>query len=121
MPSTPAITFLSAPSGRALLAGQGSLALYSPVFSTVIGGAGAYVSDLRVAPDARATGLGRRLLAAVAADASERWGAIYLTLAVYDDSPGARAFYDRLGFAAVDGQARLSLDPAATARLKGEP
>lgn len=105
------------PPFRALLAGESGLALYSPVFSTVAGGAGAWVSDLWVAPAARGTGLGRRLLGAVARDAGAQWGALYLALAVYDTSPGARAFYDRLGFAPVTGQARLTLGPEATARL----
>ena len=57
------------PAFRALLAENASTivgaALYSPVFSTVRAGAGAYVSDLWTAPEARGKGLGRRLLAAV--------------------------------------------------------
>jgi ribosomal protein S18 acetylase RimI-like enzyme len=107
------------PAFRALIAGTRGLVLYSPVFSTVTGGAGAYVSDLWVAPEARGGGLGRRLLAAAARDAAARWGAIHLTLAVYDDSAQARGFYARLGFAPIPGQ-RFALDPAATERLKGE-
>jgi GNAT superfamily N-acetyltransferase len=107
------------PPFRAVVAGDTGLALYSPVFSTVSGGAGAYVSDLWVARDARGGGLGRRLLAAVARDAAESWGAIYLTLAVYDTSPEARAFYDRLGFSPLLGETRLRLEPARMDALKG--
>ncbi|MCA1241728.1 GNAT family N-acetyltransferase [Stappia stellulata] len=72
--------------------------LSSPVFSTTYGGAGIYVSDLWVSDDARGQGLGRRLLAAAIEMAPESWDVRFLKLAVYDDNPRARAFYDRLGF-----------------------
>ena len=47
---------------------------------------------------ARGQGLGRRLLAAAIEMAPESWDVRFLKLAVYDDNPRARAFYDRLGF-----------------------
>jgi ribosomal protein S18 acetylase RimI-like enzyme len=112
------------PPFRAQLAGPGvppqGLALYTPAYSTVVGGAGLYVSDLWVAEGARGTGLGRRLLAAAARDARAIWGARFLTLAVYDHSEGARAFYARLGFRPMTGQTRMILEEAGLHALEGE-
>ncbi|MCG6856976.1 MAG: GNAT family N-acetyltransferase [Salaquimonas sp.] len=93
-------------------------ALYSPVFSTVRAGAGAYVSDLWIAAEARGQGLGRKLLAAVADDARTVWNACFVKLAVYDGNRKARAFYDRLGFAASTGETTLTLDESGLAALK---
>ena len=111
------------PSFRALIAEEGeavtAVALYSPCFSTSRGGALAYISDLWVAEMQRGTGMGRRLLAEVARDAAATWGADRLKLVVYDDSPAARAFYDRLGFTPATGQTELHLDAAQCEALKG--
>lgn len=108
---------------RALLAEQGGqavgAALFSPAFSTVMASTGVYVSDLWVSDTMRGLGLGRRLLRAVAQDAGSVWNAHYLKLAVYDDNPGARAFYDRLGFSLTEGETTLSLNRAAFDALKG--
>lgn len=72
------------------------LALYYPVYSTFAGRPALYVEDLYVAEPARGHGVGRRLMARLAALALEReYGG--LALAVLDWNP-ARAFYDRLGF-----------------------
>lgn len=113
------------PAFRAQLALEGAqtlgVALYSPVFSTVRGGAGIHVSDLWVAPGHRAGGIGRQLLAAALADGRARWAARFIRLAVYDGSPGARRFYDRLGFAPLAGQSDLILDEAGCTALKGTP
>jgi ribosomal protein S18 acetylase RimI-like enzyme len=102
------------PSFRALLAETGGTvvgaALYSPVFSTIRSGAGVYVSDLWVAPETRGSGLGRRLLKAVAEDAATVWSVKFLRLVVYNDNAEARAFYDRLGFVASEGEIILTLD-----------
>ncbi|GAB4347320.1 MAG: GNAT family N-acetyltransferase [Oricola sp.] len=110
------------PAFRALLAeADGDVVgatLYSPVFSTVRAGAGVYVSDLWVLEAMRGTGLGRRLLTAVAADAEMVWNACFLKLAVYDDNRQARAFYDRLGFADSPDETILVLDRAGLAALK---
>lgn len=112
------------PAGHGLIAEAGvalmGVALYSPLVSTAQGGAGTFVSDLWVAPGARGTGLGPRLLAEVARRAEARWGAIFLRLAVYHTSPRARGFYDRLGFTALEGQTALGLSGAAFDRLKEE-
>ncbi|KZY47523.1 hypothetical protein A3731_29740 [Roseovarius sp. HI0049] len=73
-------------------------ALVSPIFSTTLGAAGGYVSDLWVSETARGQGLGRSLLRAVAGFARETWQARFLKLTVYAENTAARAFYDRLGF-----------------------
>jgi ribosomal protein S18 acetylase RimI-like enzyme len=112
------------PAFRALLAEQDGevvgAALYSPVFSTVRAGAGVYVSDLWVSEAARGKGLGRRLLQAVTGDAGAVWNARFLKLVVYDDNPQARAFYDRLGFSASQGEIILTLDKTGLAALKDD-
>jgi GNAT superfamily N-acetyltransferase len=71
-------------------------ALYLADYSTFAGRAGIFVEDLFVAEAARGRGIGRRLLARIAALAQER-GASSLNLNVLDWNP-ARAFYQRLGF-----------------------
>ncbi|WP_305969561.1 MULTISPECIES: GNAT family N-acetyltransferase [unclassified Mameliella] len=112
------------PAFRAQLAEESGamagLALYSPGLSTVRGGAGLYVSDLWVSPAQRSGGLGRRLLAAAYADAASAWGACFLRLQVYDRTPAARRFYDRLGFVPAKGHTDLFLDEAGCAALEGE-
>lgn len=72
--------------------------LVSPVYSTMRGAPGAFVSDLWVEPFARGSGLGRRLLVAARDIAAEAWGARFLRLTVYESNEAARAFYERLGF-----------------------
>lgn len=84
-------------------------AIFTPIFSTTLGGPGTYVSDLWVSEHARGAGLGRRLLAATAREAHSRWGAGFIRLAVYDDNPRAIAFYRRLGFALREGEVGLIL------------
>lgn len=112
------------PAFRAQLAEDGAvlagLALYSPGLSTVRGGPGVNVSDLWVAPAHRSGGLGRLLLAAAFADAARLWGACFLRLQVYDRTPEARRFYDRLGFVPSTGHTDLILDEAGCVALKGE-
>jgi GNAT superfamily N-acetyltransferase len=86
---------------RALLAeSSGSplgLAVYFPEFSTLRGQTGVYLQDLYLCPDARGSGLGRRLIGAVIRDAAE-WHASYLRLAAHTNNEAAIAFYQRLGF-----------------------
>ncbi|WP_071674011.1 GNAT family N-acetyltransferase [Nioella nitratireducens] len=112
------------PAFHALLALDGAdmvgAIMFSPVFSTVRGVPGLYVSDLWVSDAARGTGLGRRLLAAAAARACALWGAGYLRLDVYDDSAGAQGFYNRLGLTPMTGQQTLALSGDGFDRLKGE-
>lgn len=103
---------LDSGAARAVLHDRG-LALWSPFVSTSRGAMGAYVSDLWVADAARGQGLGVRLLAAVRDQAAAEFGAVFLRLAVYAGNPGARQFYDRLGFAPKPDETWLTLEGAA--------
>lgn len=72
-------------------------ALFYPNYSTWDGRPSLFVEDLFVNERARGQGLGRRLLARLAAIALERnWGRLFLN--VLDWNP-ARGFYQRIGFA----------------------
>jgi GNAT superfamily N-acetyltransferase len=71
-------------------------ALFFPNYSTWEGKPGLYVEDIFVEESARKSGLGRKLIAAVAKVAQSR-GCARIDLAVLDWNP-ARGFYDRLGF-----------------------
>ncbi len=102
-----------APVAQAILALRGDqtlgAVLYSPVFSTVRGAAGIYVSDLWVSEGVRGQGLGAQLLAQVACDGAARWAARWMRLAAYHHSHGARRFYAWLGFSEADDQQELRL------------
>lgn len=112
------------PAAQAVLALQADetlgATLFSPVFSTVAGTAGVYVSDLWVAGAARGRGLGRRLLAETALRAARLWRAEWITLAVYAKSTRSRQFYEGLGFAPQAGMVTMRLDRDATQRLMRE-
>lgn len=110
---------LFGPSRRAfaLLAGQDGAVLAQPTLSTMLGGTVTFVSDLWVSAGARGTGLGRRLLAAAAREGAHRWQAVALRLTVYEENAGARAFYDRLGFAVREQDRNALLHGAALTRL----
>jgi len=97
--------------------GLAGLALFTPVFSTVRGGPGVFVSDVWVARGARGRGLGARLLAAVSEAAGDGWNARFLRLAVHDDNSAARDVYDRLGFAPVSGETVMVAEGDAFKRL----
>ena len=116
--------FGAMPSFRALIAETGDtlmgLALFSPVFSTMRGTAGLYVSDLWVAEEARGRGLGQGLLTAAAREAGTLWGAHFLRLVVYDNNPAAQRFYRRLGFSTDTGEILMTLDGNGLSALKGE-
>jgi ribosomal protein S18 acetylase RimI-like enzyme len=71
-------------------------ALFLHNYSTWLGRAGIHVEDIYVSEWARGSGLGRRLLAAVAAAARAR-GCRRVDLSVLHWNP-ARAFYERIGF-----------------------
>ena len=71
-------------------------ALFFPNYSTWEGKPGLYIEDIFVEESARGTGVGRRLIAAVAKIAHSR-GCARIDLAVLHWNP-ARGFYHRLGF-----------------------
>ena len=110
---------------RAIMAEAGSdlagLALYSPLISTTRGMAGAYVSDLWVAPGWRGVGLGPRLLASVRDAAARDWDAGFLRLGVYTRNRQARRFYHGLGFTEAADEHYLTLTGPALEALKGAP
>jgi len=112
-----AALFDPCPRAFALLAGEEGAVLAQPNVSTSLGGTVTFVSDLWVSEDARGTGLGRRLLARAAQEGAARWQAVALRLTVYEDNSGARAFYDRLGFAVRAADRNALLQGAALARL----
>ena len=114
--------FGPSPACFAILAQSGAkpagAALYSPVMSTTMGGTGAYVSDLWVAPGERGQALGPRLLANVARHAAPTLQARFLWLISYNDNFRSLAFYDRLGFRARNGETRLGLTGQAFDNLR---
>ncbi|NQV43435.1 MAG: GNAT family N-acetyltransferase [Rhodospirillales bacterium] len=73
------------------------LSLFFPSFSSWRGARGVYIQDLYVAPETRASGLGKRILIEVLRTAHEQWGAEYLRLAVDENNLGAQRFYERIG------------------------
>ncbi|MBX6367029.1 MAG: GNAT family N-acetyltransferase [Rhodospirillales bacterium] len=74
--------------------------LFFPTYSTWEGRPGIWLEDLYVTPEARGTGLGRALVADLAALAVER-GFRRLDLSVLDWNP-ARDFYEKLGIKRLD-------------------
>jgi GNAT superfamily N-acetyltransferase len=94
------------------------VALFHARFSTWVGRPCMYLEDLYVCEPARGRGVGRRLMARLAAIAVERgWGRI--DFQVLDWNP-ARRFYERLGFAHVGGWLRYGGDEAALHRLAAQ-
>ncbi len=94
------------------------MALYFTTYSTFEGRPNLYVEDLYLAESARGRGLGRKLLARLAAIAVER-GCRRLDLAVLDWNP-ARGFYDRLGFRQQSGWLPYRVDGEALIRLAND-
>ena len=94
------------------------LALHRPSYSTFDGRPGLYVEDLFVAERARRLGIGRLLMARLAAIARRR-GCSRMSLAVLPWNP-ARAFYHRLGFTYVEDWLPYQLSGDALARLAAQ-
>lgn len=93
-------------------------ALFHPRFSTWLGRPGMYLEDLYVSEAARGLGVGRRLMARLAAIAVERgWGR--LDFQVLDWNP-ARDFYHRLGIAHLGEWLSYGADSDALRRLAAE-
>ena len=94
------------------------LALFHPRFSTWLGRPGMYLEDIFVTEAARGRGVGRRLMARLAAIALERgWGR--LDFQVLDWNP-ARDFYRRLGMSHLGEWLRYGADDAALRRLAAQ-
>jgi GNAT superfamily N-acetyltransferase len=94
------------------------LAIHRPSYSTFDGRPGLYVEDLFVAESARQLGIGRLLMARLAAIARRR-GCTRMSLAVLHWNP-AREFYRRLGFTQVEEWLPYQLSGDALARLAAE-
>jgi GNAT superfamily N-acetyltransferase len=93
-------------------------ALFHSRFSTWLGRPGLYLEDLYVSEAARGQGVGRRLMARLAAIAVERgWGRI--DFQVLEWNP-ARRFYQRLGLGHVGDWLRYGGDEAALRRLAAD-
>ena len=112
------------PAFRALIAFDGEVvvgaAVFSSIYSTTRGTAGAYVSDFWIDTSRRGTGLARHLLAAVRDEARALWGAQFLRLIVYKDNPHAAGFYERIGFVPRQGETGMILEGAAFEAIGGE-
>ena len=94
------------------------LAVFHSRFSTWLGQPAMYLEDLYVVPEARGQGVGRRLMARLAAIAVGRgWGRI--DFQVLDWNP-ARDFYRRLGMAHLGEWLRYGGDGEALRRLAAE-
>lgn len=103
----------------AAIAGEpAGFAVFSPRFSTWLGRPSLYLEDLYVREWARRTGVGRRLMARLAAIALERgWGRI--DFLVLDWNP-ARGFYRRLGIDHLAPWLRYGAGEDALRRLAAE-
>jgi len=63
---------------------------------------GTLVDNLHVLPECKGAGLGRRLLGAIAEEASERYADAGIHLWVFEKNHPARTFYERLGAKSVE-------------------
>jgi GNAT superfamily N-acetyltransferase len=100
-----ATLFGAKPSAEVLIAEMDGaavgFALFFHNYSTFLGQPGIYLEDLFVRPAARARGVGRALLAQLAAIATDR-GCGRLEWAVLDWNEAAVGFYRKLGAMALD-------------------
>lgn len=94
-------------------------ALFFHNFSTFEGRPGLYLEDLFVMPEARGSGLGKALLAQLAAIALER-GCARLEWSVLDWNEPAIAFYRSLGARPMEEWTVNRVDGAALAALAAE-
>jgi GNAT superfamily N-acetyltransferase len=92
-------------------------ALFFPTFSTFLARSGIWLEDLFVLPEHRGAGVGRALLATVAARVGD--GA-RLEWAALDWNELALGFYRGIGARTMDGWTSLRLDGEALARLAAE-
>jgi GNAT superfamily N-acetyltransferase len=110
------------PAARALIAerdsGPAGYALFFPTFSSFRATRGIWLEDLFVLPEQRGAGVGRALLAAVAACVPEAGGR--LEWAALDWNELALGFYRGIGARPMDEWTSLRLDGEALARLAAE-
>ena len=99
-------------------AAQG-FALFFHNFSTFEGKPGVYLEDLFVQPEARGSGLGKALLARLAAIAVER-DCARLEWSVLDWNEPAIGFYKKLGARMMDEWTVMRVDGAALVQLGAE-
>ncbi len=99
-------------------AAQG-FALFFHNFSTFEGRPGIYLEDLFVRPEARGSGLGKALLAKLAALTVER-DCARLEWSVLDWNEPAIGFYRGLGARMMDAWTMMRVDGAALAKLGAE-
>ncbi len=95
---------------------EAGFALFFHNFSTFLGKPGIYLEDLFVRPEARGRGLGKRLLARLAALALER-DCARLDWAVLDWNEPSIGFYKGLGAVALDDWRTFRLTGAPLERL----
>jgi GNAT superfamily N-acetyltransferase len=109
------------PAAEALIAERGGVAvgyaLFFPTFSTFLARSGVWLEDLFVLPEHRGAGVGRALLATVAARVGD--GA-RLEWAALDWNELALGFYRGIGARTMDGWTSLRLDGEALASLAAE-
>ena len=101
---------------------QGSVvgvALWFQTYSTWTGRPSLYLEDLFVTEDARGTGAGRALFAALSREANAR-GCARIDWAVLDWNDAARGFYRSMGAFHSQGWQPWRLEGEALARLAGE-
>jgi GNAT superfamily N-acetyltransferase len=114
--------FGSAPKAEVLIAeldgAPAGFALFFHNFSTFEGKPGIYLEDLFVSPDARGSGAGKALLAALAALAVER-GCARLEWSVLDWNTPAIDFYRALGAKSMDGWTINRVEGDALSTLAG--
>ena len=94
-------------------------ALFFHNYSTFLGRPGIFLEDLFVRPDGRGHGVGRALIARIAAIATER-GCGRLEWAVLDWNENAIGFYRKLGATALSDWTTYRLTGDALARLAGD-
>ena len=105
------------PKGRLRLAREASGPLLGCVFLKMIRPDAAEVKRLYVRPEARGTGLGRRLMTGALADARDLGAAsVLLDTGIYDTA--AHALYRKLGFRDIEHYPEGENDPALSPYLR---